>query len=250
MNFFRISTLWVPDHHLNMEWDHPERPALKEWSIKAFDGNLRLSALFGVAVFAPILLLMFFVLEMGWVINSILAVIAWFVFSNTALQKRVCVNRLSEKGGEVYKWRAIPNFIFASMPWLAGIYLALVLWGFTISSAVGLGALMGGGGLGILYIAVFTSKDYKKDQLDVRHWKFDWDEIYEAIYDRKGHAIGFNVERSKPYIARFKEENENFYSCQLYFHPKMAEELLLLFKSKIKSGVEIKEGRIHYRTID
>ena len=247
MNIFRISTLWVPDHHLNMEWDHPERPALMEWSIKAFDGNLRLAALFGSGML-PILLLLLWLMEMQWLAGLIFSAVMWVFIQNTFLLKRVCVHRLTEKGGEAYKWRAIPNFIFASMPWLAGIYLILVLWGFSFSPEVGLGALVGGGGMGLLYAAVFSSKDYKKDQLDLRHWKFDWDEIYEAIYDRKGHAIEFNVERSKPYITRFKEENENFYSCQLYFHPKMAEELLRLFRSKIDPSIEIKEGRMHYRT--
>ena len=247
MNIFRISTLWVPEHHLNMEWDHPERPALKEWSIKAFDGNLRLATLFGSGVL-PVLLLILWLMEVQWLEGLIFSAVMWFFIQNTFFLKRVCVYRLTEKGGEVYDWRAIPNFIFASMPWLAGIYLILVLWGFSFSPEVGLGALVGGGGMGLLYVVVFSSKDYKKDQLDLSHWTFEWGDIYEVIYDRKGHAIGFTTEDSRPYIVRFKEDNENYYGCRIYFHPKMAEELLLLFKSKINSSIEIKEGRIHYRT--
>lgn len=249
MNFFRISTLWVPDHHLNMEWDHPERPALKEWSIKAFDGNLLLASL---GFLLPTLGVFFFM----WLIEGdiwlglIPSAFVGYITYNASVQKRMCVYRLTEKGGEVHDWRAIPNFIFASMPWLAGIYLILVLWGFSFSPEVGLGALVGGGGMGLLYALVFTSEDYKKNQLDLSHWKFEWREIYEVIYDRKGHAIGFTTEDSKPYIVRFKEDNENFYGCRIYFHPKMAEELLRLFKSKIDPSIKIKEGRIHYRTVD
>ena len=95
----------------------------------------------------------------GLLISSIFA---GYIIYNATLQKRMCVYRLTEKGGEVHDWRAIPNFIFASMPWLAGIYLILVLWGFSFSPEVGLGALVGGGGMGLLYVLVFTSEDYKK----------------------------------------------------------------------------------------
>ena len=93
-------------------------------------------------------------------------------------------------------------------------------------------------------------RDYKKNQLTLRHWTFSWDEIYEAIYDPKSHAIGFNVNEAKPYIARFKEENENFYGGRIYFHPKMAEQILQIFKEKLGPNTPIKEGRIHYRGID
>lgn len=249
MNIFRISTLWVPDHHLRMDWENPERPALKKWTIKAFDGNLFLAVLFaGVLCLAVIGGLWLAKMEWWW--NLLMAVFIWATIMNTFLLKRVCVTRLTEVGGEVFKWRAIPNFIFASMPWLIALYAGLVLWGFTFSPEVGLGALAGGGGMGILYAVVFTSEDYKKSQLALRHWTFSWDEIYEAIYDCKGHAIGFNVVESKPYLTRFKEENENFYGCRIYFHPKMAEEVLRLFKEKLGPGIPMKEGRIHYRTID
>lgn len=222
---------------------------MKEWSIKAFDGNLLLASL---GFLPPILILLFFILVLEdslWVL-LISATFSGYIIYNATLQKRMCVHRLTENGGEVREWRAIPNFIFVSIPWLAGIYLILVLWGFTFSPEVGLGALLGGGGVGILYATVFTSEDYKKDQIDLMHWTFEWNEIYEAIYDRKGHAIGFTTNNAKPYITRFKEENENFYGCRIYFHPKMAEEILQLFRSKIGPGIPIKEGRIHYRTID
>lgn len=248
MNIFRISTL-VPDHHLKMDWKHPERTALKEWTIKAFDGNLFLATLFA-GVLCVVMSVVLWLVPMDWWGTLLISALVWATVMNTFLLKRVCAIRLNEVGGEVFKWRAIPNFIFASMPWLIAIYAGLVLWGFTFSPEVGLGALAGGGGMGILYATVFTSEDYKKSQLALRHWTFSWDEIYEVIYDPKSHAIGFNVNEAQPYIARFKEENENFYGGRIYFHPKMAKEILQIFRSKLDPSITIKEGRIHYRTID
>lgn len=172
MNIFRISTLWVPDHHLDMEWVHPEQPALKEWSIKAFDGNLLLASL---GFLPPILILLFFILLLednlwGLLISSIFS---GYIIYNATLQKRICVHRLTGNGGEVYKWRAIPNFIFSSMPWLAGIYLILVLWGFTFSPELGLGVLVGGGRdgnivCGCIHLRGLQKRPAGSQTLDVR----------------------------------------------------------------------------------
>lgn len=254
MNIFRISTLRLPYHDIKIEWRNPETPTVKEWTIRAFDGNLSLALLIfcgGLGLFLALGCL--FILKLttlGWWGVVFLTLLVITTSMNTLLQKRAFVIRLTERGGEIFNWRAIPNFIFTSMPWLIAIYVGLVLLGFTLSPELGLGALVGGGGMGILYATVFTSEDYKKNQLDLMHWSFSWDEIYEAIYDHKGHAIGFNVIASKQYITNFKEENENFYGGRIYFHPKMAEQILQIFRNKLDPSITIKEGRIHYRTID
>ncbi|MFN3769858.1 MAG: hypothetical protein ACK4TD_15905 [Ectopseudomonas guguanensis] len=246
MNIFRISTFWVPYHDIKIEWQNPEIPALKEWTIKAFDGNLLQEAIGGGATLALVCAFLLWLTDAEWWGWAIITLVMWATLMNTFLQKRVYVTRLTEQGGEVYRWRAIPNFIFASMPWLIVIYAGLVLWGFTVSPEVGLAALAGGGGVGVLYATVFTSDNYKKDQLNLMHWTFSWGDIYEAIYDKESHAIGYNVIESRPYISQLKEKNENFYGGRIYFPPQIADEILQLFTEKLSPTVPIKEGRIYY----
>lgn len=249
MNIFRISTLWVPDHHSKMDWKHPERTATNTWTIKALDGSILRSA---IGLLPPSLLLIFFFLALDIELWGMLTTSTFvgYITYNATFQKRVFAIRLTEEGGEVCNWRAIPEFIFKSMPWLIGVYLLVILWGFFQSPGVALGALAGGAGMGIVYAFIATPKDYKDSQLNFQHWEFEWHEIYEAIYDRKSHAIGFNVKSAKEYAERIQGKHENFYCCRIYFHPRIAKELLDLFRSKLAPDTPIKEGRIYYLTDD
>lgn len=249
MNIFRISTLWVPDHHLKMNWKYPEFTAINSWTIKALDGSIVRSSI-ELLIPSSILLFFFWALDIELWGMLITTTFVGYITYNATFQKRVFSIRLTGAGGEVCDWRAIPDFVFSSMPWLIGLYLLVILWGFSQSPGVALGALAGGAGMGIVYAFIATSKDYKNSQLDFHHWEFEWQEIYEAIYDRKSHAIGFNVKSAKEYAERIQGKHGNFYCCRIYFHPKMTEELLELFRSKLAPNTPIKEGRIYYLTDD
>lgn len=247
MNILRISTLWIQDHHLRMDWKHPEYVEKISWTIKALDGSI-LRASIGFLLPTLLMLFLFWALDSDIWEALITLAFAGYITYNAAFQKRVFVIRLSEEGGEVCDWRAVPNFIFSSMPWLIGIYLLVALWGFAQSPGGALGALAGGAGICIVYAFFATSKNYKDSQLDLHHWEFKWHEIYEAIYDRKNHAIGFNVEEIRDYITRTQEKHENFYCCRIYSPPQIAEEIINLFSSKLTPDTPIKEGRIYYLT--
>lgn len=171
MNIFRISTLWAPSYHLKIDWKHPKRPALKEWTIKAFDGKLLLACLGGLGAI-PCLLFAYFALTMGWAVNLMLIIFALFIFINTFLLKQFYAIRLTDTGGEICHWKALPDFLFSSMPWLILLYILFIIWGLSQSPEMALGALASGAGLGIIYALTATSKGYKESQLRFQQWDF------------------------------------------------------------------------------
>lgn len=230
-----------------MDWKYPQRTVKSAWTIKALDRSILRSS---IAFFFPNLL----VLSIFWALNTdlwgalITSAFVGYITYNASFQKRVFAIRLTEEGGEVCDWRAIPNFIFSSMPWLIGLYMLVVLWFFSQQPEAALGALAGGAGMCIVYAIIVTSKNYKDSQLDFHHWEFEWHEIYEAIYDHKNHAIGFNIKEIRDYIIKTQEKHENFYCCRIHFHPKMSKEVLSLFRGKLAPDIAIKEGQIYYLT--
>lgn len=213
----------LPDRH---QWKHISSPALLEWRIKArpYNTTVANAMFFFVFLFATI-----FFGWMGEIFNPnsakstaigipfyILAIIAIY---GTTHQKTNFAYRLTEKGVEVCEWKSLSKGWMIALKWLTVIAAIAVLFVIELDPSAFWIALVGPGGMGLLYLGLANSKSYQEMHSLYRHNIFTWDEIKHIYADNSRHLISMeyewvnvNTDRTLPwwtYVFCYKKDFEN-----------------------------------------
>jgi hypothetical protein len=188
----------LPGHH---RWKHANLPALLEWRIKARSYNTT------VANFMFLVVFMFATLLFGWgggLFNpdSILVasigmpfyIVTMVAVYGTTHQKNKFAYRFTEQGIEICEWKAPGKGWMIALKWLTVIVAIAVIFIIAIDPSAFWIALVGPGGMGLLYLGLANSKQYQEMHSLYRHNSYGWSEIKHVYSDRSRYLISLEYE--------------------------------------------------------
>ncbi|WP_442112827.1 hypothetical protein [Pseudomonas sp. NUPR-001] len=168
-----------------LEWKFAHEPELMSWTIKARNYNIFVAN--GMFLFMAIFILgcafiMYSVYEemdQPWRTLSciVFGVIMLSVISSMTHQRMNFAFRFTRSGFEHCKWKDFPEWALTFLKWLAGVTAIIFLFLATIDPSLLLGALIGPGGIGLTYLSMACSKNYRELHTHYHHYAFEWKEL-------------------------------------------------------------------------
>ncbi|MGY2293740.1 hypothetical protein ACW9H6_28865 [Pseudomonas sp. SDO528_S397] len=151
-----------------LKWKFSDDTTLLEWTIKArnyntFVANTMFWCCFISLIIGSVLLYRsmgddpFFSAVSTFVFFSIVTI----ALTSMTHEKMCFAYRISSSGVEYCKWKSFPKAVLLLLKWLVGITVLAFLFIATIDPSLILGALMGPGGIGLLYLSMAKSKKFR-----------------------------------------------------------------------------------------
>lgn len=239
------------DYQQQIQWQYPERPVLKAWTIKARNYDLRVMGIFfavGVIIFLAICGLLYYMGIQGKYVTKLqvliyvsigFIVVFPFLYANTYGRRRTCVYRFTSQGIEFCTWNDMEKW--KTIVLVVGILMVVVI---IIAASVYPGALMalfvGPPIMGWFYYSMFMRSD---------HWEMEQNLVKKAIDWNNPDIEGLTIFRSRRIIAiQIKRGSQLMIELMAVdfpiFCPKdQYEDLIVFFKQQL-SHVPHKEGKI------
>jgi len=189
----------LPDHH---NWKCANQNALLEWEIKARPYNTKVANgmfWFMMSIALGACYLMFFkndnsplIEKLSW--SAIFLSVFFLALYGTTHQKTKFAYRLTEAGIEVCEWKAPSKGWVIALKWLTVIAAIAVIFVVALDPSTFWVALVGPGGMGLLYLGIANSKHFQEMHTLYRHNVFTWVEIKHIYIDKSRHLISLEYE--------------------------------------------------------
>ena len=168
-----------------LQWKYANEPELMTWSIRArnyntFVANLMFS--FMATVILGATLIMYSVYEgmsQSWRISSCIFFFSLMllVLLSVTHQRMNFAYRLTQSGVEYCKWKDFPKWALTFLKWFIGITAVIFIFLATLDSTFLIGALIGPGGMGLMYLSMANSKSFQEMHTEYHHHTFKWEEL-------------------------------------------------------------------------
>ncbi|WP_321363303.1 hypothetical protein [Pseudomonas extremaustralis] len=168
-----------------LQWKYANEPELMTWSIRArnyntFVANLMFS--FMATVILGATLIMYSVYEgmsQSWRISSCIFFFSLMllVLLSVTHQRMNFAYRFTQSGVEYCKWKDFPKWALTFLKWFIGITAVIFIFLATLDSTFLIGALIGPGGMGLMYLSMANSKSFQEMHTEYHHHTFKWEEL-------------------------------------------------------------------------
>jgi hypothetical protein len=85
--------------------------------------------------------------------------------------------RITTSGIEFCEWKNFPEWALTFLKWLSVFTAIIFIYMATIDFTYLIGALIGPGGLGLTYLSMANSKNYREMHTQFHHYAFKWEEL-------------------------------------------------------------------------
>jgi len=168
-----------------LQWKYANEPELLGWTIRARNYNTFVANC--MFVFMSVV-----IVGAGFIMYSVYSGMSqpWrtmsCVFFCTAMflvivgmthQRMNFAYRFTESGVEYCEWKDFPKWALTFLKWFAGIAAVIFIFLATIDPVFLIGALIGPGGMGVMYLSMANSKSYQSIQTEYHHHFLHWGEL-------------------------------------------------------------------------
>ena len=188
-----------------LQWQYQDEPALAEWSLKARPYNTDIANGLCVAVFMialPLAIWLGFDSAETLFWQLFLTLFGVLLFGSMILsmthQKTKFAYRLTASGLEFCEWKAFPEWLPTLLKWLAVITGVVMLMLVMVHPAALIGAIAGPGLIGLMYLRMGTSSQFRKMHESYHHIVHSWDEFKKVTVFRRRSIIGLDFEWYNP----------------------------------------------------
>ena len=171
-----------------LQWKHANEPELMTWSIRArnyntFVANLMFS--FMTTVILGATLIMYSVYEgmsQSWRISSCIFFFSLMllVLLSVTHQRMNFAYRFTQSGVEYCEWKDFPKWALTFLKWFTGMMAIIFIYLTTIDPTFLIGALIGPGAMGLMYLSMANSKTYQRMQTEYHHHFLHWKELTKS----------------------------------------------------------------------
>ena len=110
-------------------------------------------------------------------VSALFFTVLLFTISTMTHQKMNFAYRFTHSGLECCEWKDFPKWALPALRWIAGITAITFLFMATIDPSFLIGALVGPGGIGLMYLQMAYSKNFRAMHTQYHHLDFRWDEF-------------------------------------------------------------------------
>jgi hypothetical protein len=184
-----------------LQWQYQDEPALAEWSLKARPYNTDIAnGLFVIFVIISAAAAYWHRMLNGF--PFIVDILLFCVFISLALsmthQKTKFAYRLTASGLEFCEWKAFPEWLPTLLKWLAVITGVVMLMLVMVHPAALIGAIAGPGLIGLMYLRMGTSSQFRKMHEQFHQGFHPWNDFTKMIVFRRRSIIGLDFTYFNP----------------------------------------------------
>ncbi len=189
----------LPEHH---QWKHTNLPTLLEWRIKDRPYNTTVAnAMFAFMTFVALIACYFMFFKndnsplfekISW--SFIFLSILFLALYGTTHQKTKFAYRFTVKGIEICEWKALGKGWMIALKWLTVIAAIAVIFVIAFDPSVFWIALVGPGGMGLLYLSLANSSKYQEMHTEYHHRDHSWDRYKKISIHPKRPVIGLHFD--------------------------------------------------------
>ena len=170
-----------------LQWKHANEPELMTWSIRARNYNTFIAnTMFGfcfVAITAGSIFLYRSTKE--YLVFNAISTLLFFIIINAALismthQRMNFAYRITQSGVEYCEWKDFPKWALTFLKWFTGMMAIIFIYLTTIDPTFLIGALIGPGAMGLMYLSMANSKTYQRMQTEYHHHFLHWKELTKS----------------------------------------------------------------------
>ena len=230
-----------------LQWKHANEPELMTWSIRArnyntFVANLMFS--FMTTVILGATLIMYSVYEgmsQSWRISSCIFFFSLMllVLLSVTHQRMNFAYRFTQSGVEYCEWKDFPKWALTFLKWFTGMMAIIFIYLTTIDPTFLIGALIGPGAMGLMYLSMANSKTYQRMQTEYHHHFLHWKELTKSTVATN--RVMMELEYSVPQEGSIYMTIGRQY---IFFTPKDKERVTQLIKNNLLPGTPYVFGKV------
>ncbi|WP_442113483.1 hypothetical protein [Pseudomonas sp. NUPR-001] len=232
-----------------LEWKFAHEPELLGWTIRARDYNTVVAN--GMFAFMSVLIVFgaYSVYSMpapgeGVLFRIVVAFCFYLIITCAVLsmthQKVNFAYRISGSGVEYCVWKDFPEWALTFLKWLTGITAVIFLFIATIDPSFLLGALLGPGGMGLTYLSMAHSKNYREMHTRYHHYAFKW-----ADFTQLAIASNREVVDLKYAITMEGDDFETRWSLNIFCRRKQKEKVAEIIRPYLSPDVPFIRAKVN-----
>ena len=202
-----------------LQWKYANEPELMTWSIRArnyntFVANLMFS--FMATVILGATLIMYSVYEgmsQSWRISSCIFFFSLMllVLLSVTHQRMNFAYRFTRSGIECCEWKDFPKWALIFLKWFSGIAVIIFIYLATIDPTFLIGALIGPGSMGLMYLSMAHSKTYQQMQTQYHHLMYEWKDFTQLAIATNREVVDLKFCHFDPRLGRIVKWNLNIF---------------------------------------
>ena len=230
-----------------LQWKYANEPELMTWSIRArnyntFVANLMFS--FMATVILGATLIMYSVYEgmsQSWRISSCIFFFSLMllVLLSVTHQRMNFAYRFTQSGVEYCEWKDFPKWALTFLKWFTGMMAIIFIYLTTIDPTFLIGALIGPGAMGLMYLSMANSKTYQRMQTEYHHHFLHWKELTKSTVATN--RVMMELEYSVPQEGSIYMTIGRQY---IFFTPEDKERVTQLIKNNLLPGTPYVFGKV------
>lgn len=175
-----------PDLPPQLKWKCAHEPKLLGWTIRARNYNTFVAncmfAFMAVATTGGAYTVYLHPIPGAEHITQLAISVSFYMLitlttSSMTHQRMNSAYRFTKSGIEYCEWKEFPQWALTFLKWMTGITAIIFIFMATIDITFLIGALVGPGGMGLMYLTMANSKNYRDLHTQYHHYAYKWKEI-------------------------------------------------------------------------
>ena len=229
------------------QWKYANEPELMTWTIRARNYNTFVAnAMFWfcfIAITAGSIFLYRGTKE--YLVFNTISTLLFFIIVNTALismthQRMNFAYRFTQSGVEYCKWKNFPKWALTFLKWFSGITAIIFIFLATLDSTFLIGALIGPGGMGLMYLSMANSKSFQEMHTEYHHHAFKWEELTQLAI-----ATNREVVDLKYSITLKGNDYKTNWSLNVFCERKQKEAVANVIRPYLSPGVPFIKAKVN-----
>ena len=237
----------APDLPPQLQWKFTNEPELMTWAIRARNYNTFVANSMFLFCFIAITtgsIFLYQSTEEDPIFNAI-SILLFFTVINIALisithQRMNFAYRFTHSGIECCEWKDFPKWALTFLKWFSGIAAIIFIYLATIDPTFLIGALIGPGSMGLMYLSMAHSKTYQQMQTQYHHLIYEWKDFTQLAIATNREVVDLKFCHFDQRLGRIVKWNLNIF-CKR----KQKEAVANFIKPYLSPGIPVIKAKVN-----
>ena len=232
-----------------LHWKYANEPELLIWTIRArnyntFVANCMFAFLSAIILIATYLIYVVTTQDESYFYQVSVSLGFYLLMSFTVScmthQRMNFAYRFTQSGVEYCKWKDFPKWALTFLKWFIGITAVIFIFLATLDSTFLIGALIGPGGMGLMYLSMANSKSFQEMHTEYHHHAFKWEELTQLAI-----ATNREVVDLKYSITLKGNDYKTNWSLNVFCERKQKEAVANVIRPYLSPGVPFIKAKVN-----
>ena len=119
--------------------------------------------------------------------------------------------RFTLSGVQCCEWKEFPKWAITFLKWLSGATAIIFVYLATIDPTFLIGALIGPGGMGLMYLSMMHSESYRKMHTQYHHLMYKWKDFTQLAIATNREVVDLKFSHFDPRLGRVINWSQNIF---------------------------------------